>query len=53
MRDAMAHVTALDISINALKILQERGAEQIEIVRDYVPMTALKDGAYDLVVSRN
>lgn len=51
IRDAGAKVAAVDISGNALKILQESRMDNIEAIQDYVPMTTLKDDAYDLVVS--
>jgi 2-polyprenyl-3-methyl-5-hydroxy-6-metoxy-1,4-benzoquinol methylase len=50
-RDAGAKVDALDISVNALKILREHRMDNIEAIQDYVPMTTLKDDSYDLVVS--
>lgn len=50
LRDAGAHVDAVDISSIALKKLEEQGAEALTPIQGYVPMTLLKDDAYDLVV---
>lgn len=51
MRDAGAHVDAVDISNNALKALKAQGIENIAAIQDYVPHTALEDNQYDLVAS--
>lgn len=51
LRDAGAKVDAIDISGNALKLLKEKGTENIQPIQDFVPMTILKDDSYDLVMS--
>lgn len=51
MRDAGAQVDAVDVSINALKLLKQGNIENIQPIREYVPMTTLSDNAYDLVLS--
>ncbi len=42
-------VTGVDIAKNALKRLE--GTEKLVLKQDYVPYTALPDGAFDLVIS--
>lgn len=51
IRDEGAQVDAVDISGNALKILQENQMHNINAIQDYVPMTTLKDDGYDLIIS--
>jgi 2-polyprenyl-3-methyl-5-hydroxy-6-metoxy-1,4-benzoquinol methylase len=46
-----ASVDAVDISANALKLLKEKPMDRIQAIHEYVPMTTLKDDAYDLVIS--
>ncbi len=50
LRDAGAFVDAVDISENALKKLNVGDISQIHPIQDYVPVTTLKDDAYDFVV---
>jgi len=50
MRSAGAQVDAVDISNNALKRLDDEGAEGIRLIRATLPFTPLHDGSYDLVV---
>ncbi len=50
LRDEDTQIDAVDISGNALKKLKEQDMTNILPVQDYVPMTTLKDDAYDLVV---
>lgn len=47
LRSRGAEVDAVDISKNALKLLDDQALHPIQ---DYVPMTALKDDTYDLVL---
>lgn len=46
-----AHVDAIDIANNALKVLQTKNIQNITGSQDYVPNTMLKDEAYDVVIS--
>ena len=49
LRDAGAHVTALDASANALKCLQS-DTTNIRTLVDCLPITSLQDSAYDLAI---
>lgn len=51
LRDAGASVDAVDISINALKLLKAQDCTNINAIQDFIPYTSLKDDNYDLVVS--
>ena len=51
LRDSGAAVHAVDIAGNALKALHQHDDSNIQTFQDYVPMTSLKDNAYDLVVA--
>lgn len=51
LRDKNAHIEAVDISINALKVLKSEDCQRITALQDFVPHTKLIDNHYDLVVS--
>lgn len=48
-----AHVDAVDVASNALKLIKEKNIPNITTIQDYVPNTKLNDDSYDLVVSTN
>ena len=50
MRDAGAHVTAIDLSSNALKIFEKHGSDNIQLVKDGLPTTKFEDDSFDVVV---
>lgn len=50
LRDAGAHVEAVDIAENALKHFKEKDAEHIQLKQSAMPATTLPDHAYDLIV---
>lgn len=51
LRDKGAHVTAVDISKNALKRLKEKDSHQIETVQGYAPKTSLPDNHFTIVMA--
>lgn len=50
LRNEGSLVDAVDISRNALKLLNDHDVEDITQIQDYVPITKLEDDRYDLVV---
>lgn len=50
LRDAEAHVTAVDIAENALKRMHGEEFRQITLKQDAMPTTSLPDQAYDIIV---
>lgn len=50
MRDAGAHVDAVDISENALKNFKDRERIRIRTLRETMPFTKLPDSEYEVVV---
>lgn len=50
MRDDGATVDVVDISANALKVVNSQDHTRIQSFQDYVPSTTLKDDAYDIVI---
>lgn len=50
LRDAGAHVEAVDIAENALKHLKEKDHHRIHTKQEALPNTSLPDNAYDVIV---
>lgn len=50
MRDAGAHVDAVDAAGNALAMLKDGNTQNITVIQDCLPNTALNDNAYDAVI---
>lgn len=50
LRDAGAHVEAVDIAENALKILRESDSQNIHAKQDAMPNTSLPDHGFDIIV---
>jgi 2-polyprenyl-3-methyl-5-hydroxy-6-metoxy-1,4-benzoquinol methylase len=50
LREAGAHVTAVDIAENALKILQKQDMRNIEARQDALPDTSLSDDTFNVVI---
>lgn len=51
LAEKQAHVHAVDIASNALKLVSAKDHSNITTSQDYVPKTLLKDEGYDLVIS--
>jgi 2-polyprenyl-3-methyl-5-hydroxy-6-metoxy-1,4-benzoquinol methylase len=50
LKEKGAHVSGVDIAKNALEIFRKEGSEQITLIQDCLPNTALQEDSFDIVV---